>query len=245
MKLVKKYESEVETFIEVCWRLARYMYVTGSGGNLAWKLADDLLLITPTQFHKGDIQASDVVFVNLKGETVEGERRPTGEMPMYLKFFAERPDIVSVVHCHPPHVCAMAIAKGKNWLMRPLYPETVTEVGPVPVVPYGEPLTEDLAQSFAPFLAKYNSFIMENHGLVTMSRGDIRWTVMNVELLEVSAQSVILALQAGGIKEIDREAVVSLGNVMRTRDLPLFGAPGVNQSLEDMYFDAKGEPIWR
>ena len=142
MKLVKKYESEVETFIEVCWRLARYMYVTGSGGNLAWKLADDLLLITPTQFHKGDIQASDVVFVNLKGETVEGERRPTGEMPMYLKFFAERPDIVSVVHCHPPHVCAMAIAKGKNWLMRPLYPETVTEVGPVPVVPYGEPLTD-------------------------------------------------------------------------------------------------------
>jgi L-fuculose-phosphate aldolase len=114
----------------------------------------------------------------------------------------------------------------------------------VPVVPYGEPLTEELAQSFAPFLGKYNSFIMENHGLVTMSRGDIRWTVMNVELLEVSAQSVILALQAGGIKELDREAVVSLGNVMRTRDLPLFGAPGVNESLEGLYFDAEGEPVW-
>jgi ribulose-5-phosphate 4-epimerase/fuculose-1-phosphate aldolase len=85
---------------------------------------------------------------------------------------------------------------------------------------------------------------MENHGLVTMSRGDIRWTLMNAELLEVTAQSALQALQAGGIKELDREEVVRLGNVMRTRNLPLFGAPGVNQSLEGIYFDAEGEPIW-
>jgi L-fuculose-phosphate aldolase len=244
MKLVKLYKPEVRAFVRVCRRLADNMYVTGFGGNLAWKLDDDLLLITPTQMHKGDIRPRDVVFVNLVGDVVEGKRRPTGEMPMYLKFFTERPDIVSVLHCHPPHVCAMAITAGKNWLMRPLYPETTIEVGPVPVVPYAEPLTEELAQNFSPFLPRYNSFIMENHGLVTMSRGDIRWTLMNVELLEVSAQSVLLALQAGGIKALDREAVVRLGNVMRTRDLPLFGAPGVNQSLEDMYFDAEGEPLW-
>jgi L-fuculose-phosphate aldolase len=243
MKLVKLYKPEVRIFVRVCRRLARNMYVTGFGGNLAWRLDDDLLLITPTQMHKGDIRPRDVVFINLAGDVVEGKRRPTGEMPMYLKFFAERPDIVSVLHCHPPHVCAMAITTGENWLMRPLYPETTIEVGPVPVVPYAEPLTEELAQNFGPFLPRYNSFIMENHGLVTMSRGDIRWTLMNVELLEVTAQSVLLALQAGGIKALDREAVVRLGNVMRTRDLPLFGAPGVNQSLEDMYFDAEGEPL--
>lgn len=244
MKLVKLYKPEVRAFVRVCRRLARNMYVTGFGGNLAWKLDDDLLLITPTQMYKGDIRPRDVVFVNLTSDVVEGKRRPTGEMPMYIKFFTERPDVISVLHCHPPHVCAMAITTGKNWLMRPLYPETTTEVGPVPVVPYAEPLTEELAQNFTPFLPRYNSFIMENHGLVTMSRGDIRWTLMNAELLEVTAQSVLLALHAGGIKALDREAVVRLGNVMRTRDLPLFGAPGVNQSLEDMYFDAEGEPLW-
>ena len=244
MKLVKIYKPEVRAFVRVCRRLARNMYVTGHGGNLAWKLDDDLLLITPTQMNKGDIRPRDVVFVKLAGDVVEGKRRPTGEIPMYLKFFAERPDIVSVLHCHPPHVCAMAITTAKNWLMRPLYPETTTEIGPVPIVPYAEPLTEELAQNFIPFLPRYNSFIMENHGLVTMSRGDIRWTLMNVEVLEVTAQSMLQALQAGGVKEIDREAVVRLGNVMRTRNLPLFGAPGVNQSLESIYFDAEGEPIW-
>lgn len=244
MNLHKKYKSEIKTFVKVCHRLARNMYVTGYGGNLAWKLEDDLILITPTQRNKGDIKAKDIVFVNLTGKVVEGVRRPTGELPMYLKFFQERPDIVSVVHCHAPSVCAMAIADGKNYLMRPLYPESTTEIGPVPIVPYGQPLTAELAENFSPYLHKYNSFIMENHGLVTMSRGDIYWTLLNIELLEATAQSIILALQTGGIKELDMEQVRLLGEVMSQRDLPLFGSPGENTSLEAMFFDTEGKAIW-
>jgi L-fuculose-phosphate aldolase len=107
----------------------------------------------------------------------------------------------------------------------------------VPVVPYAEPLTDQLAQNFSPFLSKYNSFIMENHGLVAMSRGDIEWTVLNVEVLEATAQSILMALRVGGeVKELDREAVTKLENTMKARNLPLFGAPGVNPSLEALYF---------
>ena len=155
---------------------------------------------------------------------------------MYLKFFGLRQDVRSVIHCHAPHVCAMAISRGENWLMRPIFPETTIEVGPVPLVPYAEPLTERLAENFVPFLTKYNSFLMESHGLVTMSRGGIQETLMLVELLEMSAQSILLALRAGEIKELDRQAVRDLSNTMYTRGLPLFGAPGINVSLEDLYF---------
>jgi L-fuculose-phosphate aldolase len=237
MTLLQKYGEQVETFVSVCHRLADNMYVTGYGGNLAWKLEEDLLLITPTQRNKGDIEAEDVVFIDLDGERVEGVRRSTGETPMYLKFFNERPDIVSVLHCHPPAVCAMAIMQGKNWLMRPLYPETTTEIGPVPIVPYAEPLTDKLAENFSPYLPRYNSFIMENHGLVTMSRGGIDWTLFNVEVLESTAQSVLMALGAGReIKELSRQHVIDLWNVMASRDLPLFGAPGVNKSLVELYY---------
>ncbi|OGV37011.1 MAG: hypothetical protein A2X48_04145 [Lentisphaerae bacterium GWF2_49_21] len=236
MNFSKKYSNEVSLFVKVCGRLAKNTFVTGYGGNLAWKLEKDLILITPTQINKGDITDDDLVFINRKGETVEGKRKPTGEKPMYLKFFEERPDVVSVLHCHPPCVCAFAIMKGKNWLMRPFYPETATEVGPVPVVPYAEPLTQQLAKNFSPYLQKYNSFIMENHGLVTMTRADIYWTLLTVELLESSANSMLKCLSAGSLKELDKQAVKNLWNVMKTRNLPLFGAPGENKSLEDMYF---------
>jgi L-fuculose-phosphate aldolase len=236
MKLLNKYTTEVEKFVTVCHKLAQNLYVTSSGGNLAWKLEDNLLLITPTKLYKGNISPEDLVFIDLEGKVVEGQRRPTGETPMYLKFFNMRKDIVSVVHCHAPHVGALAISKGTNWLMRPIYPETTIEVGPVPMVPYAEPLTEKLAENFEPFLPKYNSFIMESHGLVTMSRSDITETMMLVELLEMSAKSILLALQVGEIKELERQSVCDLGNTMQTRSLPLFGAPGVNKSLEDLYF---------
>jgi len=237
MSLLTQYASQVSDFVAVCHRLADHLYVTSAGGNLAWKLEDNLLLITPTKLNKGFVTQPDVVFVDLDGRTVEGMRRPTGELPMYLKFFHSRPDIVSVIHCHAPYAGALAISKAKNLMMRPLYPETVTEVGPVPVVPYAEPLTEKLAQAFEPFLPKYNSFIMENHGLVTLSRGTIWDTLLTVELLEGTAQSLLMAMAVGDVKEIGRQDVADLDNVMRTRSIPYVGLPGVNQSLLDLYFD--------
>jgi len=236
MKLVEKYSAQVEELVAACGELASRLYVTSCGGNLAWKLEENLVLITPTKMNKGDIRPEDLVFIDLEGKVVEGKHRPSGETPMYLTFFRMRKDIVSAIHCHPPAVCALAILKGKNWLMRPFYPETTTEVGPVPVVPYAEVLTEKLAHNFEPFLPRYDSFIMQNHGLVSMTRQGIKQTLMNVQLLEMTASSILMALQAGELRELDRQEVRDLSNTMRTRDLPLFGAPGVNPSLESLYF---------
>ena len=235
MKLVEKYAKEVELFVSVCRRVAKNLYVTAHGGNLAWRLGDDLVLITPTMMNKGDIGKDDVVFINLKGDIVEGTRKPTGEKPMYLNFFNQRSDIVSVIHCHPPYSCAAAIMEDTSFLMKPFYPESATEIGPVPIVPYAQPLTQELADKFLPYLQKYNSFIMENHGLVTMTTGDIKWTVMGVELFESSVQSMLAAMAVGKLKELDKKAVVDLGGVIKERGLPLFGAPGVYNSLEEIF----------
>jgi len=234
----EQYREQIETFVGVCHRLSKHMYVTGYGGNLAWKMEDNVLMITPTQMNKGDIQPEDVCFIDFEGNKIEGWRKPTGETPMYLNFFRERPDINSVVHCHPPQTNGFAITTGKNWLMRPLFPETITEVGPVPVVPYAEPLTQDLADKFTPYLERFNAFLMENHGLVIMSRLDINWTMMNTELLEMTAVHVHMAKIHGDIKEIDEDGLRGLDNVMRTRSLPYMGAPGTYESLVEVYSEA-------
>ena len=191
MSYLEKYQGQVKDFVEVCHKLAEHMYATSHGGNMAWKLEENLLLITPTKVHKGDIEDGDLVFIDSAGKTVEGARKPTGETPMYLNFFRERPDVTTVIHCHPPYTNAFAINKGENLLMRPIFPETTTEVGPVVLVPYAEPITQKLADKFLPYLKKYNAFLMENHGLVIMSRGDIKWTMMLTEMLETSSISIL------------------------------------------------------
>jgi L-fuculose-phosphate aldolase len=240
MSYLQKYSDEVQAFTRVCKRLADRMYVTSQGGNLSYKLEDNLVLISPTCVCKSEISEMDVVFIDLEGRTVEGTRKPTGEVPMYLNFYRDRPDIRSVIHCHPPYTNTFAILKGPNRLMRPVFPETVAEVGPVPLVPYGEPLTQRLADNFAPYLKRYNAFLMENHGLTILSPADIYRTMQLVDILEVSAISILQALAVGEIKELTPEDVQNLENTMKTRSLPMIGAPGVNRSMVDLYFPKDG-----
>jgi L-fuculose-phosphate aldolase len=236
MHYAEKYDRQIADFTTVCRRLSNLMYVTSHGGNLAYKLEDDLLLMTPTRVCKSQVAADDVVFINLKGETVEGCREPTGEKPMYLNLFRDRPDVRSVIHCHPPYTNTFAVLEGRNWLMRPVFPETVVEVGPVPIVPYGEPLTQELADNFLPFIKRYNAFLMENHGLVIMSPADILRTMQLIEILEVTSISILQALSVGKVRELTKQNVQDLENTRRTRQLPLIGAPELGQSLVDLFF---------
>jgi L-fuculose-phosphate aldolase len=236
MALLDKYSNEVDQFIKVCHRLASLGYVTAFGGNCALRLESDRFLITPTQTYKGDVTRESVVIINQAGDRIEGSNNPTGEKPMYLRFFSHRPDVKSIIHCHPPTTCAFAISSNAKLLMRPLYPETTTEIGPVPLVSYARPLTEALADSFTPYILKYDSFLMKNHGIVTLNRGSLEWTMHMIELLESTAQSIAIAASIGEIEELSRKDVSELSIVMKTRNLPLFGAPGVNKTLEEMYY---------
>jgi L-fuculose-phosphate aldolase len=237
MDYFEKYGEQIEDFLAVCRKLGESLFVTSHGGNLAWKLEENLILITPTKLNKGEITRKDLVFIDMDGRKVEGVQKPTGETPIYLGFFRERHDVRSVIHCHPPYTTAFTITEEKNWLMCPILPETVIEVGPVPLVPYAEPLTGDLADNFLPFLRKYNAFLMENHGLVIMSPESIKRTMQLVEILEMTSLSLLQALAIGDVKEISKEEIGNLDNTMQTRNLPLFGAPGENKSLLDLYYE--------
>ena len=129
-----------------------------------------------------------------------------------------------------------AINKGRNLLMQPVLPETVFEVGPVPVVPYAEPVSQKLADNFLPFVRKYNSFLMENHGLVLISPHGIEQTLMLTDLVEATSISLLGAAQMGEIKEIDRDEVQNLDRLMKVRGVSMIGAPGENASLVELYF---------
>ncbi len=236
MSCKKRYQHEVEDLLYVCKRLSDRMYVTSHGGNLSMKLESNLLVITPTLMYKADIKAEDLVFIDLKGNCLEGKSKPTSELSTYLKLYNDRPDIISVIHCHPPYTNVFAITKGKNFLMRPIFPGTCVEVGPVPVIPYDKSLDQMLTRNYELFVQKYNAFLIENHGPFIMSTGDIVRTMQLVETLEITSMTILNALAIGKIKELSRQEVADLDNMLRTRKLPMIGAPGVNKSLADLYF---------
>ena len=236
-ELQEKYRRSILKLARASQRIAEKGYVTSQGGNLSYRAGDDIVLITPTKVPKSEVQFEDIVILNLQGKVLFATvgRQPTGETPFHLDILNQRPDLKGLVHAHPPAITALALAHS-NLLSRPLLPEPIIEVGPVLSVPYEEPLSQELADAFKPVIMKSNAFLMLNHGIVLGSTTSVLRATELLEMIETTAYSALLAAQLGEVKELSRSDVANLDNTIKTRNLKMPGAPGVNASLVDIYF---------
>lgn len=161
-------------------------------------------------------------------------RKPNGEAPFHIHVLQKRPDFKAPVHAHPPKITGFSIANN-DLLSKPLLPEPIIEVGPVLSMPYSETFSQELADAFDKVVILSNAFLMENHGVLTGSYESMERAVELLEMIEATADSISTALMVGEIHEISKEELIRLENVMKTRNLPLPGLPGKNQSLLDIY----------
>jgi len=60
---------------------------------------------------KGFIKPDDLCIVDMEGKQLSGKRKRTSEVLLHLAIMKERPEVKSVVHCHPPHATAFAVAR--------------------------------------------------------------------------------------------------------------------------------------
>jgi L-fuculose-phosphate aldolase len=234
----KRFKEEIDEMVESSNRLGEQGFATSQGGNLCFRVDNDILLITPTKVAKRNIIFDDIVAIDMKGETIfatEG-RQPSGEKYMYLKIIDKRPDIKAVIHAHPPVLTGFAIS-GSKMLERPFLPEVVFELGPVLPVEYKEPITEDLAKAFEKVIHKGNAFMMKNHGITICSPYSVLRALDMMEMLEAQAKSLITASILGGVEEIPMDGVKDLENTLRNRNLKLPGDPRYIKSLTQLYYD--------
>ncbi len=233
-ELQTKYKNEIEALVEACHRCAELGYVTSSGGNLSYRLEENLILITPTKTPKRQMRFEDICFIDASGNVVyapEG-KKPTGETPFHVRIMNMRKDVRAIVHAHPPVLTGFAIA-GTNLMERPFLPEPILEVGPMLNVAYATPLSEELSENFDAVIHKSNGFLMQNHGALVCNVNDITEAVEHMEMMEAMAQSICVAKILGNANEIPTEYVRDLDNVIRIRNLKM---PGSGEgSLEELY----------
>lgn len=152
----------------VC-EIGRRMYAKGlvssHDGNISVRLEDGNIMVTPTMVSKGFMKEEDMALVTPEGCIVSGTKKPSSELLMHLAVYKERRDIKGIVHAHPFMACVFAVL-GRAVDMKYM-PEAVNTLGVIPLAPYAEPGTEDLAKSVAPFVKKYNGALLANHGAIT------------------------------------------------------------------------------
>jgi ribulose-5-phosphate 4-epimerase/fuculose-1-phosphate aldolase len=144
-----------------------------------------------------EVAEDDVILIDFEGSPLAGSLSPPFEYPLHTEILRARPDVASVVHCHPP--CAIALAASGQ----PLHafsnsagmfaagvPRFERAVGLINTAELGTAVAECLGSSRALFLV--------GHGIVTVG-SSVATAVMNAVLLERACRLQILATAAGGV----------------------------------------------
>jgi len=144
--------------------------VPGSSGNLSMRIPEsDLVIIKASGVSFRDMTEDDIVVMNLEGEVIEGEKRPSKEYRFHLGIYRVRPDVGAVLHVHSPFATLYAVL-GRPIPLIALQAEA--RVCEMPVVEYAPAGSEELAKMIVEACRdqKINVILMKKHGLVVAER---------------------------------------------------------------------------
>jgi len=140
-------------------------YVASNDGNISVRIGQNAIICTPTGVSKGFMMPDMLVKINMKGEKIAGKLKQSSEVKMHLRVFEENPEVLAVVHAHPPAATSFSIAGIE--LNQAVLTEAVVLLGNVPIAPYATPGTNEVPDSITPYCKDHNAVLLANHGALT------------------------------------------------------------------------------
>jgi L-fuculose-phosphate aldolase len=211
-------EREIrEWMCEVGRRLWVNQMVEANGGNLSYRLDENLVLASPTYISKGFLRPDDLVLLDLDGNQLSGRRKKTSEIKLHLTIFKERPDVKACVHAHPRHATAFAVAKTS--VPKCVLPEIEVWVGEIPIAPYETPGTQEFADGLIPYLKDFSLILLGNHGAIAMGKGimDAYW---KLEIVEASCHTMMIAQQLGAVEPVQQSKMADIFKIKESLGIP-------------------------
>lgn len=174
-------------------------FCAGNEGNHSYRIGENRVLCTPTGISKGNLKPEDMCVVDMEGKQLEGKRKRTSEILMHLAIYKNRPDVKAVIHSHPPHATAFAIA-GMD-LPTCIHPEAEVFLGAVKTAKYVTPGDTRLGESILPYVKDSNTILLQSHGVVCFDP-DLEQCYYKLEIVDAYARILILAKQVGSIRPL-------------------------------------------
>ncbi len=188
---------------EICTlhsELVRNNLVAWTSGNVSGRNPESgLVVIKPSGIRYEDLTPKNMVVVNVDGQVVDGDCKPSSDTLAHVFVYRHRPDVHGVVHTHSRFATAWA-AVG-----RPI-PPVLTAIcdefgGPIPVGAYAEIGGDAIGQEIIRSIGVSPAILMKNHGVFTVGR-DPEAAVKAAVMVEDAARTVFYALQLGVPEDI-------------------------------------------
>lgn len=141
MKLQALRQQVLEANLELV-RAGLVIHAFGNASGIS--RADGVVVIKPSGVPYGELTAGNLVAVDLEGRVVEGDLRPSSDLPTHLSLYLAFPAISGVAHTHSRHATAWAQAGRAIPCLGTTHADYFR--GPVPVT---EPMTpEEIAAGY-------------------------------------------------------------------------------------------------
>ncbi len=192
---------------EIGRRIYNKGFAAANDGNITVRVGDNEVLCTPTMHSKGFLKPDDISTVDMEGNQIAGRKKRSSEALLHLEIYRQRPELKSVVHCHPPHATAFAVAREP--IPQCVLPEVEIFLGDVPITQYETPGSQQFADTIIPFVKNSNVIILANHGTVSYGE-DVERAYWWTEILDAYCRILMLSKNLGGVNFFTQEKETEL-----------------------------------
>lgn len=203
----------IQDMISIGHRLYNRKYIVGTEGNISCRINMEKILVTRSGACKGEMQEDDIIPIDFSGKALKKESRPSSEVQLHLAVYRDRPDVMAVIHAHPPVAVSLTLAGIP--LDQPFLPESVLLLGSIPMAEYARPSTEQVPASIKEFIRRTDILLLTRHGSITVGK-NLKDAFQKLEILENTARIVWLAKQVGNPMPMSVEEVKKIQKLRKT-----------------------------
>ena len=184
-----------------------------SGNASARDPESNLVVIKPSGVLFDDLTPQNLVVVDLDGNVVEGELKPSVDTASHLYVYRHRPDVHGIIHTHSPFATSFAI-RGEPLL---IYTTTSAAVfgQAIPVSDFATIGEEEIGKEIVGKIGNCPAILMRNHGIFTVGPNIMKALKVAV-VLEETAEVVHYALLRGELEPLPDEVTKRGYEVYRT-----------------------------
>ncbi len=205
-----------EEVILYCHRMMAEHLVYFTSGNISRRVEGEpeVIAMTPAALPYDTLRPEDVCLVDVAGRVLEGERRPTSELPLHTLVYARRPEVGAVVHVHSP--AAMGVA-ARGWTIPPFLTGLVGAVGgDVVTAPYARPGTAAMADHTTAALRDRGACLLRAHGILAVG-ATLAQAYNAASVVEGAADAFLRILPLGEVPSLPPEEVDWLARLWRAQ----------------------------
>ncbi|PAB60179.1 fuculose phosphate aldolase [Anaeromicrobium sediminis] len=160
-----RFEKERQLIVEYGKKLITSNLTKGTGGNISIFMRNEkLMAITPSGIDYFEMKPEDVLIMDLHGNVIDGDKRPSSEYSMHRIFYEKREDINAVVHVHSTYSTTLSCM---NWELPAMHYLVAISGGKnVRCSEYATFGTEELAISAFEGMKDRYAVFLANHGLL-------------------------------------------------------------------------------